>query len=130
MKKEEIYNVTKNEFNILEVISSMMYAELGFSDVNIDSFLKEMENPDIKIIRGILGSLKKKDLINIEDNSMDYINTYNNKQDKNGYPIPTEQDKRDYTNYSLTDKTIAMVKIWKDEAIEEGYSVPHFNIID
>lgn len=64
--KENILEVTKMEKQILESLAQGMYAELGYSDMGIDDIAKDT-GLDRKVIRGVAGSLIKKDLISIDD---------------------------------------------------------------
>jgi hypothetical protein len=62
----EIIKVTKLEKQVLESLAHGMYAELGYSDMGIDE-VAEDTGLDKKIIRGVAGSLEKKNLISIDD---------------------------------------------------------------
>ncbi len=64
-------NLTQLEETILTEFIDNLYAEEGFSDVDAKD-LSKGTNIDIKIIRGVLGSLVKKDIVYIDENESGY----------------------------------------------------------
>jgi len=62
---ENIINVTKLEKQVLESLANGMYAELGFSDVGYPE-LRENTGLTNKILRGVVGSLSKKELVSVD----------------------------------------------------------------
>jgi hypothetical protein len=120
--QENIHTVTTAEFEVLKALSSMMYAEYGYSDINLPQLVKNLDKKykgtktvDVKKLRGTLGSLAKKNLITVFDHSYDYVNG-----------TITKEDKLQYTEYYLKEHICGMVDIWKEEAIEYGYGTPTF----
>lgn len=77
-------NLTQLEETILTELIDNLY-EIGFSDVDAKD-LSKGTNIDIKIIRGVLGSLVKKDIIYIDENSFKYQIIYLNKKYYNLHP--------------------------------------------
>lgn len=67
--------VTKLEKQVLEALASGMYAECGYSDVGIEE-IEEWTGLNRNTIRGVAGSLEKKNLIYI-DNRVDEGYKYN-----------------------------------------------------
>jgi DNA-binding MarR family transcriptional regulator len=63
--------LTQLEENVLTSLISLLYAEAGYSDVDARDIAKDI-NVDIKSVRGALGSLVKKNIIEIEDNDGGY----------------------------------------------------------
>jgi predicted transcriptional regulator len=63
--------LTQLEENVLTSLISLLYAEAGYSDVDAREIAKDI-NVDIKSVRGALGSLVKKNIIEIEDNDGGY----------------------------------------------------------
>lgn len=61
--KNEI-NLTPLEQTLLNAFIDHLYAEEGFSDVEANDLAK-WTNTDIKIVRGVLGSLIKKGIVDI-----------------------------------------------------------------
>ena len=86
--------VTSLEKQVLEALASGMYAELGFSDVGIEE-IEQWTGLNRNIIRGVAGSLEKKNLINIDD------------REDEGY-----KNKPDMHIWYLTDKTLGLVEHW------------------
>jgi hypothetical protein len=68
--------VTPLEKQVLEALASCMYAELGYSDAGIGE-IQEVTGLDRKVIRGVAGSLEKKNLISIDDRDGEYKNNPN-----------------------------------------------------
>ncbi len=64
-------NITSLEEKTLNTYISCLYAEPGFSDVDVNDLSQEMGIPT-KIIRGALGSLVKKGIITINRNDSGY----------------------------------------------------------
>jgi ribosomal protein S25 len=58
--------LTELESKVLNELISGLYAEPGFSDVS-PSDLSEGTGIKMNVLRGVLGSLSKKDVINVED---------------------------------------------------------------
>ena len=65
---KHITNLTELEKQVLQTIADDMYAEWGFSDVGATEIASETKI-DIKVLRGVLSSLVKKSLIEVEDRS-------------------------------------------------------------
>ena len=66
----ENLNLTQLETTILTNLIENLYGEPGFSDVSPQD-LSKWTNTGIKITRGVLASLVKKDIIWIGDNGLD-----------------------------------------------------------
>lgn len=58
-------NLTQLETTVLENIINGLYAEAGFTDVDVND-IKDQTGIDNKILRGVLSSLIKKQIIEIE----------------------------------------------------------------
>lgn len=65
MKK--LTGLTEMEKQVLTALIGMLYAEAGFSDVDAKD-LSSITKIPMRVIRGVLGSLCKKDIIYIDDN--------------------------------------------------------------
>jgi len=63
--------LTQLEESILTSLISLLYAEAGFSDVDAKDIAEDIE-VNIKSVRGAVGSLVKKNIINIEGNDSGY----------------------------------------------------------
>jgi DNA-binding MarR family transcriptional regulator len=71
--------LTELESKTLSTFVSCLYAEPGYSDVDVNDLSEEL-NISTKIIRGALGSLVKKDVVSIDRNDSGYDIIYLNKQ--------------------------------------------------
>jgi predicted transcriptional regulator len=69
--------LTQLETQVLESLISLLYAEAGYSDVDAKDLAADTQIP-IKSIRGVLSSLVKKEIINIDENSSKYQLVYLN----------------------------------------------------
>ena len=56
---------TDLEKQVIESLVSQLYAEPGFSDVDVHDISRDITTLPTKIIRGVLGSLVKKGVISI-----------------------------------------------------------------
>ena len=65
---KRITNLTQLEKQVLQAIADSMYAEWGFSDIGATDVARDTKI-DIKSLRGVLSSLVKKSLIQLEDRS-------------------------------------------------------------
>ncbi len=63
MKKVD---VTKNEKQFIDTLISLLYAEPGFSDIDVTDMAKKMKC-GVGTVKGIMGSLVKKGLIEEPD---------------------------------------------------------------
>jgi predicted transcriptional regulator len=72
-------NLTELESNVLESFVSSLYAEPGFSDVDVNDISEDL-GVSTKIIRGALGSLVKKGIVTIDTNDSGYDIIYLNTQ--------------------------------------------------
>jgi len=70
-------NLTELESKTLNSFIGGLYAEPGFSDVDVNDIASELDI-STKIIRGALGSLVKKGIIQIETNDSGYDIIYLN----------------------------------------------------
>jgi predicted transcriptional regulator len=84
MKSLNPFNMNISELNLTELESKTLnsfigglYAEPGFSDVDVNDIASELDI-STKIIRGALGSLVKKGIIQIETNDSGYDIIYLN----------------------------------------------------
>ena len=64
-------NLTELESKTLNTFVSCLYAEPGFSDVDVKDLSDEL-GISTKIIRGVLGSLVKKGVVTIDNNGQGY----------------------------------------------------------
>jgi DNA-binding IscR family transcriptional regulator len=64
-------NLTELETKTLTTFIGGLYAEPGFSDVDVNDLSSELEIPT-KVLRGVLGSLVKKNIVSIEENGGGY----------------------------------------------------------
>jgi len=68
-----ITNLTELETKVLNALVDFMYAEYGFSDCGFKDLSKQL-NLDNKILRGVVGSLVKKQLVQVEvDNGWEKV---------------------------------------------------------
>ena len=63
----QLSNLTQMEKQVLTALIGMLYAEAGFSDVDAKD-LSSLTKIPMNTIRGVLGSLCKKNIIYIDDN--------------------------------------------------------------
>jgi len=59
-------NVTRNEKQFIDTLISLLYAEAGFSDVDVTDMSRKMKAP-VPTVKGVMGSLVKKGLVNTYD---------------------------------------------------------------
>ena len=64
-------NLTLLESNTLKTLIGGLYAEPGYSDVDVHDIASEL-GIDTKIIRGAIGSLVKKGIVHVETNDSGY----------------------------------------------------------
>ena len=64
-------NLTELESLTLTAFIGGLYAEPGFSDVDVNDLSKELEIPT-KVLRGVLGSLVKKGIVSVDENGGGY----------------------------------------------------------
>ncbi len=64
-------NLTELESKTLNAFIRGLYAEPGFSDVDVNDLSSILEIPT-KVLRGVLGSLVKKGIVSIEENGGGY----------------------------------------------------------
>jgi predicted DNA-binding transcriptional regulator len=64
-------NLTELETKTLDTFIGGLYAEPGFSDVDVNDIASEL-GISTKIIRGALGSLVKKGIVQVETNDSGY----------------------------------------------------------
>lgn len=69
---------TDLEKQVIESLVSQLYAEPGFSDVDVHDISRDITTLPTKIVRGVLGSLVKKGVIGIETNDSGYDIIYLN----------------------------------------------------
>lgn len=72
-------NLTELESKTLQAFIDGLYAEPGFSDVDVNDIADEL-GISTKIIRGALGSLVKKGIVQIDTNDSGYDIIYLNTQ--------------------------------------------------
>jgi hypothetical protein len=89
--------VTKLEKQVLEAMAEGMYAEFGFSDYGLPELIDDTGLP-AKVLRGVAGSLVKKELIFIDD------------REDEGYKNDTSMH-----IWYLFDGMEALVPEWKEE---------------
>jgi predicted transcriptional regulator len=70
MKMNEL-NLTELESKTLTAFIGGLYAEPGFSDVDVNDLSSELEI-STKVLRGVLGSLVKKGIVSVEENGGGY----------------------------------------------------------
>jgi DNA-binding IscR family transcriptional regulator len=70
MKMNEL-NLTELESKTLTAFIRGLYAEPGFSDVDVNDLSSVLGIPT-KVLRGVLGSLVKKGIVSIEENGGGY----------------------------------------------------------
>jgi predicted transcriptional regulator len=61
-------NLTALEVQVLESFISQLYAEAGYSDVDVSDLVKKTGIPS-KTLRGVLGSLVKKEIVSVDKNA-------------------------------------------------------------
>ena len=64
-------NLTELESKTLNAFIGGLYAEPGFSDVDVNDLSKELEI-STKVLRGVLGSLVKKGIVSVDENGGGY----------------------------------------------------------
>ena len=64
-------NLTELESLTLTAFIGGLYAEPGFSDVDVNDLSKELEI-STKVLRGVLGSLVKKGIVSVDENGGGY----------------------------------------------------------
>ena len=91
--------VTQLEKQVLEALASGMYAELGFSDMGYEE-LRDDTGLTNKTLRGVIGSLVKKGMVDVWDREGDW-----------------GIDSRDVDMHIiyLTEKTQGLVEHWVEE---------------
>ena len=67
-----ITNLTELETKVLTTLVDSMYAEWGFSDCGFSELSSEL-NLSTKVLRGVVGSLVKKELVQVETDDIDII---------------------------------------------------------
>jgi DNA-binding MarR family transcriptional regulator len=70
-------NLTELESKTLQSLIDGLYAEPGYSDVDVKDISEDL-GIDTKIIRGALGSLVKKEIVQIDTNDSGYDIIYLN----------------------------------------------------
>ena len=63
---KQIKNLTELETKVLNAVAGGMYAEWGYSDYGFAELTEELEL-STKVLRGVVSSLIKKDLVRVED---------------------------------------------------------------
>ena len=71
-------NLTELETKTLTTFVGCLYAEPGFSDVDVKDLSSEL-GISTKVLRGALGSLVKKDIVFVDENNSGYDIIYLNK---------------------------------------------------
>jgi hypothetical protein len=71
-------NLTELETKTLTTFIGGLYAEPGFSDVDVNDLSSELGIPT-KVLRGALGSLVKKNIVFVDENDGGYDIIYLNK---------------------------------------------------
>jgi hypothetical protein len=71
-------NLTELETKTLTTFIGGLYAEPGFSDVDVKDLSSEL-GISTKVLRGALGSLVKKDIVFVDENNSGYDIIYLNK---------------------------------------------------
>ena len=71
-------NLTELESKTLTAFIGGLYAEPGFSDVDVNDLSSEL-GISTKVLRGALGSLVKKDIVFVDENNSGYDIIYLNK---------------------------------------------------
>ena len=71
-------NLTELESKTLTAFIGGLYAEPGFSDVDVNDLSSELGIPT-KVLRGALGSLVKKNIVFVDENNSGYDIIYLNK---------------------------------------------------
>ena len=71
-------NLTELETKTLTAFIGGLYAEPGFSDVDVKDLSLEL-GISTKVLRGVLGSLVKKDIVFVDENNSGYDIIYLNK---------------------------------------------------
>ena len=69
---------TDLEKQVIESLVSQLYAEPGFSDVDVHDISRDITTLPTKIVRGVLGSLVRKGVITVDTNDSGYDIIYLN----------------------------------------------------
>lgn len=77
MKNMIDVELTELELKVMESYVSMLYAEPGFSDVDAKDISEDI-GISTKSVRGALGSLVKKGILNLDENDSGYVIIYLN----------------------------------------------------
>jgi len=72
-------NLTQLEEQVLVSLISQLYAEAGYSDVDAKDIAQHIK-VDIKSVRGALGSLVRKGIVDIDGNDSGYQIIYLNRE--------------------------------------------------
>jgi len=72
-------NLTQLESQVLVSLISQLYAEAGYSDVDAKDIAQHIK-VDIKSVRGALGSLVRKGIVDIDGNDSGYQIIYLNRE--------------------------------------------------
>jgi hypothetical protein len=64
----QITNLTELETKVLNALAGGMYAEYGYSDYGFADLTEELEL-STKVLRGVVSSLVKKELVQVETNN-------------------------------------------------------------
>jgi hypothetical protein len=88
-------NITQLEDQVLEALIDGLYAEPHFSDVDVNDIAQTLKM-STKTIRGVLGSLSKKNIISIDDNGAGYEIIYLNEH--HWYLHPTWCSEKEWLN--------------------------------
>jgi DNA-binding MarR family transcriptional regulator len=72
-------SLTPLETQVLECLIDNLYAEPGFSDVDANDISKQTKIPTTSI-RGVLSSLVKKGIIQLDENYSNFVIIYLNEQ--------------------------------------------------
>jgi len=89
----ENLNLTELETKVLTALIDNLYAEPGFSDVDANDLSRYTKIP-MKVIRGVIASLVKKDILNLDDNG-EYVIIYLNMGFWYLHPSPTWKEEAD-----------------------------------
>lgn len=105
--------LTQSENKVLESLINGLYAERGFSDFGLGD-IKDETGLAMRSLRGVLGSLVKKGVVNICDRKGEWL------EDDNGRLIPENSPRRTaYHIIYLCDEYHSLHPEWKEEAKEE-----------
>lgn len=93
LKAMQELNLTELETQVLKSFINGLYAEAGFSDIDANDLSKWTGIP-MKVIRGVIGSLIKKDIMWVEDNG-EYVIIYLSMQFWYLHPNPSWKEQAD-----------------------------------